>query len=326
MAEREPRFSRIPKDLRFRVGILLGVTVVVAAAFVLYVLFARGVFETAQRLTLIADNAEGVSVGMTLGFSGFPIGRVKRISLDNDGRARIAIDVPREDSKWLRSTSVFTLERGIVGGARLRAHSGDLKDPPLEDGAVRFVLRGDATEEIPRMIATLRSTLENVERMTGPEGDIQASLTNLRRVTERLGGRHGVLGAALGSEEDAKKVIGAIERANRVLDSLTSTSRRLEGVLEKADRRVFGEGGMADGTQRAVGQLNALLGEARERLGAVDKILADVQAVTGNARAASTDLAGLRAEVDASVRRISGLIDEINRKWPFERSHEMRLP
>jgi phospholipid/cholesterol/gamma-HCH transport system substrate-binding protein len=48
--------------------------------------------------------------------------------------------------------------------------------------------------------------------------------------------------------------------------------------------------------------------------------------VSGNAKAATTDLAQLRAEVDASLRKVSGLIDEINRKWPFQRDSEIRLP
>ena len=56
------------------------------------------------------------------------------------------------------------------------------------------------------------------------------------------------------------------------------------------------------------------------------EVLADAQQVGANAKAATTDLATLRAEVDSSLRKVSGLIDEINRRWPFERSTEIRLP
>jgi len=34
----------------------------------------------------------------------------------------------------------------------------------------------------------------------------------------------------------------------------------------------------------------------------------------------------LRAQVEASLRKLSGLIDEINRKWPLERDTGVRLP
>src|SRR6266850_1738959 len=192
--DRESAPSPVPKNLQFRVGLLVGLAVVLGAGFVIYALYARGVFEDTQRLTLIAENAEGVDIGMDLTFSGFPIGRVKRLALDEQGRARIDIEVPRSDAHWLRETTVFTLERGLVGSAR------------------------------------------------------------------------------------------------------------------------------------AVEQLNSLLSDVRDSLKRADSILADAEATASNAKAATTDLGALRREVDANVRKISGLIDEINRKWPFERKTEIRLP
>jgi phospholipid/cholesterol/gamma-HCH transport system substrate-binding protein len=326
MALREPGVTPIPRDLGFKVGMLLAFTIALGLGFVGYALYARGVFEAAQRLTLVADTAEGVSVGMDLTFSGFPIGTVRRIALAQDGRARIEIDVPREDARWLRATSVFTLERSLVGSAKIRAYTGNLDDPPLADGAVREVLRGDTTEEIPRMVATLRTILENIERLTGAGGDVQANLQNLRTLTARMAGRHGVLGGVLGSEDDAQKVVRSIERANALLASLAGVSARLDAIVAKTDRRVFGKGGVMDETERAAGQANAILGDVRESLKRVDAILANAQAASGNVKAATTDLAALRAEVDASLRKVSGLIDEINRKWPFQRQTEIRLP
>jgi len=319
-------FTHVPKNLQFRVGLLIGLTVMVAAGFTIFALYSRGVFEATQRLTLVSDNAEGVSLGMDLTFSGFPIGRVERISLGDDGRARILVEIPRKDAKWLRASSIFTLERGIVGGARIRAFTGNLQDAALPDGAERQVLRGDTQEEIPRMVATLRAVLDNLEQMTGTGGSLQASLANLRTMTDRLAGKYGALGAVLGDEDNAQKVILAIDRANALLASLGGVSRRIDGVVGKADQRMFGEGGVMDGTQRAVNQANDILGELRESLKRVDKILEDAQAVSGNAKAATNDLAALRAEVDTNLRKVSGLIEEINRKWPFQREAEIRLP
>lgn len=318
--------AKAPQNLQFRAGLLLGLTLMVAIGFVFYVLYARGFFEAKQPLTLVTDNAEGVSIGDDLSFAGFPVGRVRRISLADDGRARIELDVPLDSARWLRTTSVFTLERGLIGAPRLRVYSGNLKDPPLPAGSVRPVLRGDTSEEIPKMVATLRSALENIEQMTASGGSLQSSLANLRTVTERLAERQGVLGALLGSEGDAKKVVEAIDRANALLASLGGVSRKLDGLVGKADTRMFGEGGMMDGAQQAVGQANAVLGDVRDNLKRVEKILADAESVSGNARAATADLGALRAEVDASLRKVSSLIDEINRKWPFQRDSEIRLP
>ena len=316
----------VPKTLGVKVGMLLAVAVMVAVALVVYVLYARGTFEQFQRLTLVADNAEGVSAGMDLTFAGFPIGRVRRLSLSDDGKARIHVRVPVSEVRWLRTTTIFTLEVPVVGGAKIRAFTANLQDPPLPDQAERPVLRGDANAEIPLMVATLRSVLENIDRMTETGSSLQESLKNARTVTERMAGKYGVLGGVLGGEDNAKKVIASIDRANALLASLGGVSLKLDSVLAKTDQRVLGSGGLVDETQKAVKEASAILGEVRSSLKRVDGILADAQAVAGNAKAATTDLAALRSEVEASLRKVAALIDEINRKWPFERDTKIKLP
>jgi phospholipid/cholesterol/gamma-HCH transport system substrate-binding protein len=316
----------LPRNMGAKVGALLALSIAVALGFIVYVLDTRGVFDQTQRVILIADDAEGVSVGTDLTFAGFPIGRVRRIRLRDDGKVRISIRVPVSEAKWLRESSVFVLEVPLVGAAKLRAYTANLQDAPLADRAERPVLRGDTQKEIPKMVATLRAVLENIDQITDSGSSLQESLKSARTVTERMAGKYGVMGGMIGGEDNAKKVIASIDRANALLASLGNVSLRLDTVLSKTDQRVFGQGGVVDETQRAVAQTNAILGEVRESLRKVDGILADAQVVGTNAKAATTDLAALRAEVEASLRKVTSLIEEVNRKWPFERDTKVKLP
>lgn len=324
----EPASPGIPETPRagLKATTVLLASAVIAAAFVAYVLYARGAFERTQSLVLMAEDGAGVTVGMDLTFSGFPVGRVQRIELAADGKARIEIDVPERDAKWLRASSVFTLERSIVGAARLRAFTGDLGDKPLPDGAVRAVLRGDATEELPGLIASMKRLLGNLERMTAEDSSLNASFASVKTLTERMSGPSGALGGILGSEENARKVITAVDQANATLASLEKVSARLDGMLGKADESVFGAGGVMEETRKTVAQLGAALAQARESLKKADAILADAQKISASAREATTDLGALRVEVEASLRRVNSLIEEIDRKWPFARDTEVKLP
>ncbi|MGB7481832.1 MAG: MlaD family protein [Burkholderiaceae bacterium] len=301
-----------PSHVEFKAALLLVLMAVLACGFALYLMYARGVFESTQQLVLMTDDSAGVIVGMDLTFSGFPIGRVRRIDLAADGQVRIVIDVPRKDANWLRTSSIFTLERGLVGDTRIRAFSGILSDPPLPADSVRTVLRGDTAAEIPRLVATARTLLENLDAMTRADSSLNASLDNFQTATASLNGRYGLLGGALGGEAEARKVVAMLER--------------IDTLLAKTDQRVFGKSGVMDETQAAVAQLNAMLGDVRASLKKVDAVLAEAQAVGANARAATTDLGALRAEVDASLRKVGTLVDELNRKWPFARDTELKLP
>ncbi len=324
-----PSPSQVP-NLELKARLLIIFMLVLVSASALYVLYARGVFDATQRLVLVADDSEGIVVGKDLTFSGFPIGRVSRIELAADGKARILIDVAAKDAHWLRTSSIFTMERGLVGETKIRAFSGVLTDPPIPPDAVRTVLRGDTNAEIPRLVAATRTLLENLERMSGAESSLNASLGNLQTITASLSnnvtGRYGVLGGVLGGEENAKKVVSALDRTN--------------ALLANADKRLFGKSGVMDDTQATIAQLNALLLDARTSLKKVDAVLAEAQgvavevkgvaseakSVAANARIATTDLGLLRSEVDASLRKIGHLVDEINRKWPFARDTELKLP
>lgn len=311
--------------LEFKAALLLALLVLLLAGSVLYVMYARGVFEPTQRLVLVTDDSEGVTVGMDMTFSGFPIGRVRRIELAEDGAARILIDVPKKDAHWLRESSVFTLVRGLVGNVNIRAYSGVLSDPPLADGAVRRVLVGDATAEIPQLVAAARDLVRNLSVLSSADSALTAALGNVQAATERLKGRHGALGLLLGNDEDARKLVAALDRTNALLARVDGLAARVDGVVAKADVQVFGADGVMPETRAAIVQLNGTLADARNTLKQADKLLAEAQAVATNAKVASADLGTLRAEVEASLRKVEQLVNEINRKWPFARDTELKL-
>jgi phospholipid/cholesterol/gamma-HCH transport system substrate-binding protein len=266
---------------------------------------------------------------MDLTFSGFPVGRVRHIELGADGNARIVVDVPRRDAHWLRTTSVFTLVRSLVGGASLRAYSGILTDPPLPDGAERPVLIGDASAELPRLVGEARTVLQNLGTHTGPDSALARTLANLEKTSERLNGPRGAMGVLLGSDDDARQIGTALARTNALLARLdgavASADRRLlgpDGLVANADRQLLGRDGLVVDVRAAVTNLNALLADLRGTLRKVDAVLADAQAVAGNAREATADLGALRGEVDSTVRKVEQLVDELGRRWPFARDTE----
>lgn len=327
MNEPPPSKSAPPPvaHLEFKAALLLLLLLLLLAGSALYVMYARGVFEATQRLVLVADDSEGVTVGMDVTFSGFPIGRVRRIELAEDGSARILVDVPKKDARWLRESSVFTLVRGLVGNVNIRAYSGVLSDPPLPDGAERRVLVGDATAEIPQLVAATRDLVRNLTALSNADSALNATLGNVQAATERLKGRHGALGVLLGNDEDAKKLVAALDRTNALLARVDGLAARVDGVVAKADVQVFGPDGVMPETRAAIVQLNATLADARNTLQQADKLLIEAQGVAANARVATADLGTLRAEVESSLRKIEQLVNEINRKWPFARDAELKL-
>ena len=177
---------------------------------------------------------------------------------------------------------------------------------------MRTVLRGDTAAEIPKLVASARTLLENLDNMTSSGSAINATLGNIQTATGRFSGKYGLLGGALGSEDEARKLLRTLER--------------IDTLLLKTDQRVFGKQGVMDDAQATIRQMNVVLQDASASLKKVDAVLVEAQAVAVNAKGATKDLGALRSEVDASLRKVTRLIDEINRKWPFARETELKLP
>jgi phospholipid/cholesterol/gamma-HCH transport system substrate-binding protein len=161
--------------------------------------------------------------------------------------------------------------------------------------------------------------VESVQTLVSNEGALGGSLANVQQLTEKLKGPTGALGVLLGNDAEAQKLLLTLERSNTLL-------ARLDGLTLRADTQVFGPGGVMPETRATIVQLNGLLGEARGSLRRVDAVLVEAQAVGANARVATADLGTLRAEVESSLIKVESLVNEINRKWPFARETEVKLP
>ncbi|MEO6292871.1 MAG: MlaD family protein, partial [Burkholderiaceae bacterium] len=259
-------------NIEVKAVLLLLLMLALMAGTVTYVLYARGAFERTQELVLLSDDSEGVVVGMDMTFSGFPIGRVRRVELADKGNVRIIIDVPSKDARWLRTSSVFTMESGLVGNTKIRAYSGVLTDPPLQDGAERTVLRGDTAAEIPKLVAMVKDLTQNLVNMTSDSSSLNQSLANVQTVTDTLKGPNGTLKMLLGDDANAKQLITALTQVNALLV-------KVDGLAAKTDKQVFGDKGLMVDAQATVKQVSATLLDARASLQKLDAVLVEAQGI-----------------------------------------------
>jgi phospholipid/cholesterol/gamma-HCH transport system substrate-binding protein len=294
------------------------VTALLLVGSIAFILYARGFFESSQRLTLITEDSEGATVGMSLTFAGFQLGRVTRIRLGEDGNAHIEVDIPQSEAHWLKTSSVFTLERNLLGGTRLKAFSGILDDPVLPDGAVRPLLRGDATADIPKVAGTARELLENLQDLTGSDSPLVRSLQALEVASQRLASDRGALALLMGNLEGA--------------DHLQEAIGDLQQLIAATNQKVFGVSPSPEGSPSTLESMNqtlqateATLRKAQESLIKLDAVLEDTKAITQNARTASQDLEQLRYEVETSLRTADSLMRDIQRVWPLSQDPEKGL-
>ena len=305
--------------LHFKVGLFAAASLLLAAIFIVYLLHARGFFEKTFHLQLAAASADGVAPGVPVVFSGIEIGRVTTLGLNENGGIIIHTEFLGRNAKWLKENSSFTLDKPIVGGAKIRVDSPDLGAPALPDNATMLLLTSDISKEIPALVERVKAILANVEYLTRKDGDINVTLANVKTVTGRMTGEYGMLEGILGSPEKARALTDSLDKTRALI-------AKLDGLAAKADQWLFAQDGMAEQTKASLAQVRLMLNDAQSSLKKADAVMTNAVEISANVNESTQDLAQLRTEIDDSVRKANGLINEINKKWPFAREPEVKLP
>ncbi|MEW5965919.1 MAG: MlaD family protein [Pseudomonadota bacterium] len=312
--------------LHFKVGLFAAASLLLAGAFLVYLLHARGFFEGSFHLQIAAASADNVAPGVPVVFSGIEIGQVTTLGLNEAGGIVIHATFLERNAKWLKENSTFTLDKPLVGGARIRVESPDLDAPPLPDNSTVLLQTSDISKEIPVLVERVKAILANVEHLTRKDGEIVSTLANVQTVTGRMTGEYGVLEGVLGSPEKAKAVTDSLDKTRALITKLDGLALKMDGMASKTDQWLFAADGMAEQTKASLIQVRAMLDDAHASLKKADAIMANAVDISANVKEGTEDIAKLRAEIDDAVRKANALVNEINKKWPFARDPEVKLP
>ena len=305
--------------LHFKVGLFTLATLLFGAAFLVYLLYARGYFEHTYRLQLAAASADGVAPGVPLVFSGIVIGSVTSLGLNDGGGIVIQLELPARQAKWLKQDSVYTLDKPLLGSPKISVDSGNLSGPDLPENSTMLLLTPDINKEIPVLIGQVKAILANVEHLTRKDGEVNSTLANLKTVTGRMTGEYGMLESVLGSPEKARAVTDSLDQTRALI-------AKLDGLAGKTDQWLYAQNGVADSTREALAQVRLMLNDAQSSLKKADALMTNAVEISADVKAGTQDIAALRAEIDDAVRKANALINEINNKWPFARDPEVKLP
>ncbi len=305
--------------LHFKVGLFAAASLLLAGVFIVYLLHARGFFDKTFHLQLAAASADGVAPGVPVVFSGIEIGSVTALGLNENGGIIIRTEFLGRNARWLKENSSFTLDKPIVGGAKIRVDSPDLSAPSLPDNATMLLLTSDISKEIPALVERVKAILANVEHLTRKDGEINATLANVKTVTGRMTGEYGVLEGVLGSPEKARAVTDSLDKTRALVT-------RLDAIAAKTDQWLFADQGIAAQTRESLAQVRLMLNDAQSSLKKADAVMANAVDISANVKDGTQNIAQLRAEIDDAVRKANDLVNEINKKWPFARNPEVKLP
>lgn len=330
MKETDSRFVNLEKKL----GVFVLLAIVGITLLIVFISLRQDIFAAKTRLFLIADSGKDISEGMAVKFSGFKIGKVKRLTLDDIARVKVEISINKNYMKWIKGDSRARLSReGLIGESIIEITPGSADAAQVEEeGIIPFERErglGEVAEEVRDEIKILLADVKEViGYINDPEGEIKSTLKNVNRFSEDIHVTRKKVDDLL--ENMDEKLDGTFSKVDSLLDSTTQTVsgadnviNRTEDVLESARQTLTRADDLIGGVEDDYHDISEM---ARESLENIRKITEELRKATEEAAPEIPALVDRGSDIADGAKEIT---DSVKKTWPIrsyiESPREKRL-
>lgn len=282
-----------PRFLFLKGKVFLFSVIALVSGLVLLFLIAkqRGLFVKMDEIYFITERATGLSTGMPVKVSGFKIGRLKSMKLQDDATVKVILSIEHSQMKWLRTDSFAILTKeGLIGESIIEIIPG--RDRELRPGeSIRFEklkgieeMAGELKGELTDIIKGIKELLNYIN---SPQGDVKKSLSNLERVSANL--------------------IKTTESMNRLLEEL---QRRTVSIGDRTEDTIAE-------TKKRMEELSGLINGAKESIDNISKeLLETAKTIKDTTDRSSKDIPVVLEQTKRSLQDLEDILQSIKGMWP----------
>ena len=133
IVEEDQRFKYLEK----KIGIFVVIAIVGFLTLFFFIGADQDMFIQKYLLKFTVEKGTGFSKGMPVKLSGFRIGRINKIYLNESAKVDIEIQIGRKYQKWIKMDSVVKLvKEGLVGDNIIEISAVSRDSDVLKDGAL----------------------------------------------------------------------------------------------------------------------------------------------------------------------------------------------
>jgi len=231
----DPRF----KNLERKVGIFVLAAILGVVGVVIFIAVESDMLKSTYSVRLIAPKGTGFSQGMPIKLSGFRIGRVKSITLNDSAAVDVVLSIDSKYKKWIRKDSVARLiKEGMIGDFIVEVTSGTSQELIPENGVITLgssmAFEDIANELAAKVTPVLMDIRDIISYISREDGDIKLGIRNLRELSGNLEQSRQQADMLLVSSRNT--VEGAGKRLDSILTLAGTRLEQVEPVLLKVDR------------------------------------------------------------------------------------------
>lgn len=305
------------------VGVFVLIAVVAVGAVVVSMASSQRWFARTYNYYSVFPTAEGLSVGMSINYKGFTIGRVTEINLE--ARDEVLVNFYIQDTFHERvvPNSLLQLVTSPIGlGGGLVFHQGRGQAPPLEEGSLIPAVNSKEGQQIVQQeLAIMPASGDSITRIIA---QVEPLLLNVNNLLLSLDTTIGHVNLALAGDQTEPLGV-TIAQLGVTIDQITSLLLEVEATLvdtRAQSTEILGNiAGITGNVELITGNVEATTAELRDPTGLVPRLLdAD-----GSITTFLNDNNVLFDHVEQMLASINASLDEVNELAAFVNSTQPQI-
>jgi len=241
-----------------KAGIVVILTAVIALFSVTYLTLSQNIFEKKHQLVLNASDASGLAVGMPLNLSGFPVGKVTRFKLRENGTVTVNIEILEKDLPRLLDGVTFWAITSLLGSTKLIIKDYNPSNPKLNLNKSYNLNIENLDAKLPKIITNVEESTSNIAQLTSqnsylaktfrevsllatklndPNESLMKSLQNISFLLQRLANEETLMQKTIG-QENFKSLTLILQNTAQITSSIKSSTKDMDKLREDIDDNV----------------------------------------------------------------------------------------
>ena len=328
------------RKMKTMVGLFMLVLLAVGAASIWFLLETKGAFDKKHRFFFQTESAESFYIGMPLKFSGFEVGVIEDIHLNQDGTVKMDFWVREQHVKWVNRDTFLVLKRPLIGSPHIEVHTQAKQDALKANSQIKIIISDDINDMISKLepaVGTLVNIINSADQITAlalnEEDGLQKILSNLEKVlsnieqfSSSIAQSESLLTTLTGDESSTENISnilnnmerfsGNISQEGSLLSIITgdrNSTQQLIAALNETAGIMQNLSGLTRGANsslvqpstKAIEQVNQLLAHVRRQLISLDPMIKTIAN-------SDQDLLEIKKQVSVGLEKSNEIIDAVD--------------
>jgi ABC-type transporter Mla subunit MlaD len=258
------------EKMKLYVGIFITFILLFLLFIGYFILDNKGAFNKRYIYYTKVNSANGINIGMPIKFSGFNIGKIDTIELNEDGTVTLTFSVDERYKKLILSQSVLVLQKPLIGSSIIEFYRSANTEELNEGSFIEMVISDDINDTIARftpVVEKLINIVTNIENITqkiaSDDSDLSKTLKNLEKFSSKMANDDSLLTTITGDTKTAQTLVQALEHLNQTLANVNTLSGNLDTTIVQP-------------SSQSIEYINTILQDIQQKLQKLDSTINSV--------------------------------------------------